>query len=344
MEPLTSPTPAPAATTTTTITPTVSRLTSLPNELILDIASHLPGRDIARFMRANHHLHTLLLPSLHATIPAAADSILIWAAHYNDLPAALLALKHNADPNVLSAANVAPLCIAARNNYIPIVDALLDNPKTTIEYPKTEWHYYLSKRPLCLVVDDGNIAMARHLLSRGALVYQKREAHPPIVSALVRRNAPMVALLLDTQSGWKSDTQSVANSNALMDAFERGEVTLEILELFVKWSSEVLEVEGEGGLFGIAKVNLKYEGYDKILEFLKHYGAPYELVEDVKEGAEAASTEPAAPANTEGNAEDVTTVVADADDLDDDDTDDDEPRVYAPPADTEGNAGDASGW
>lgn len=104
------------------------------------------------------------------------------------------------------------------------------------------------------------------------------------MSALVRRNAPMVALLLDTQSGWKSDSElSVVNSNALMDAFRRGEVTLEILELFMKWSAEMLEVEGEGGLHGIAEVNLKYEGYDKILEFLKHYGAPYKLVEDTKE-------------------------------------------------------------
>ncbi|RPB11668.1 hypothetical protein P167DRAFT_536580 [Morchella conica CCBAS932] len=281
METLTSPTPAPAPAATTT--PTVSSLTSLPNELILDIASYLPGRDIARLMRANHHLNTLLLPSLHATIPAAADSILIWAAHYNDLPAARLALKHNADPNVLSAASATPLCIAARNNYTPIVDALLENPNTTLEYPQTEWTYYLIKRPLCHVVDDGNIAMARHLLERGALVYLKREAHPPIVSALVRRNAAMVALLLDTQSGWKSDPgQSVANSNALMDAFKRGELTLEILELFMKWSAEMLEVEGEGGLFGIAQVDLKYEGYDKILEFLKHYGAPYELVGEAK--------------------------------------------------------------
>lgn len=279
MVPLTSLTSALAATTLT-----VSRLTSLPNELLLDIASYLPGRDIARLMRANRQLYTLLLPSLHATIPAIADTILIWAAHYNDLHAARLALKHNADPNTLSAASATPLCIAARNSYIPIVDALLENPNTTLEYPKNEWTYYLVKRPLCHLVDDGNIAMARYLLSRGTLVYQKREAHPPIVSALVRRNAPMVALLLDTQSGWKSDSDlSVVNSNALMDAFRRGEVTLEILELFMKWSAEMLEVEGEGGLHGIAEVNLKYEGYDKILEFLKHYGAPYKLVEDTKE-------------------------------------------------------------
>ncbi|KAI5837232.1 ankyrin repeat-containing domain protein [Morchella snyderi] len=310
MEPLTSSTPAPAATPTT---PTVSRLTSLPNELILDIASYLPGRDIARFMRATRHLHTLLLPSLHATIPAAADSILIWAAHYNDLPAALLALKHNADPNVLSAASATPLCIAARNSNIAIVDALLDNPKTTIEFPKTDSYYYLSKRPLCHLVEDGNIAMVRYLLSRGALVYQAPEAHPPIVAALVHHNAPMVALLLDTQSGWKSDPQSIVNSNALMEAIQTGDATLEILELFLKWSAEMLEVEGEHGLFGVAKVDLSYKGYDKILEFLQHYGAPYELVGGAEESAEPARTE---TANIQGNAEDATAAVADANGLD----------------------------
>lgn len=246
-------------------------LASLPNEIILEIASYLPGRDINRFMRSNRHLHILLRPALHASIPA--NDILIWGASYNDLGAVLLALKHNADINTKTHRQQTALCIAAVKGFTPIVDALLTRPNININQHPSH------RRALGDVVQKGDLEMTRHLLHAGFLVYQKRERDPPIASAVMRRDNAMIALLLDTQSGWKSDDMSQANSKTMLDAMEGGYMTVSILELLVKWSSEVLkEGDGKRGLFGRAKIDLKFKGYDKIKAFMDHYGAPYELV------------------------------------------------------------------
>lgn len=78
-------------------------LLSLPNELLLEIASYIPqdeswGLDnLSFFSRVNHHLHGLLTPILHTLIHS--QYLLVWAIENDDHYAVALALSLGADIN-----------------------------------------------------------------------------------------------------------------------------------------------------------------------------------------------------------------------------------------------------
>lgn len=112
-------------------------LLSLPPELLICIANHLPSlQDLDSLAKTSKLLYAIANPILyHHHIVHQDSSALIWAAELGKPDPCNRLLQEGANPNAQDAQNTTPLLWAARNGHKEVVSILLRSDKTDPNAP-----------------------------------------------------------------------------------------------------------------------------------------------------------------------------------------------------------------
>ena len=102
--------------------------------------------------------------------------------------------QFKAHPELITASVSDWLCYAARHDFVPMAQMLVDEFGIDVNWPRFQQSD--PDRPLCAAARHGCLNMARWLLDRGADV-NGAGGTPPLVWAAGERSVEMVQLLLD---------------------------------------------------------------------------------------------------------------------------------------------------
>lgn len=125
-------------------------LISLPNEVLLEIASNLNSdtKSLSYLLLANHRLYHLLKHLLHRL--AIEDTDLHWAASRGYVPLILLLLEKGADIDLRDEFGSTALMMAIEFDHTEAAQILLENGANARIRP----NYFWSSRPLGIALRE----------------------------------------------------------------------------------------------------------------------------------------------------------------------------------------------
>lgn len=139
-------------------------LASLPTELLLLIAEHVPNRDLCRMIRASQRLHTVLTDTLYLrNIHQRDSSGLPWSVRKNHVGAVCRFIRLNANVNTM--VDAPPLLLAVRLNNLRLVKLLVKaGAQPALKGRDLTGTYDMITTPLGAVIHLGHTSMSRILI------------------------------------------------------------------------------------------------------------------------------------------------------------------------------------
>ncbi|EYE90174.1 ankyrin repeat domain-containing protein [Aspergillus ruber CBS 135680] len=191
-----------------------------PNEIIFQIGSYLGLKHIYALLQTSHDLHDALRNLFYDRVAdyCRADELtmLEWAAQEGYLNVIRELQSRGREKTVMCGSKDVAICLAAANGHLSCIEPLIAMGAEVSQYPYN--HHVQRYSPLMWAAKNGNLAMVKLLISKGARTDTRSPQYLTALEyALIYHHGSCVRYILEKSSGAELSTylNRAARSNHL---------------------------------------------------------------------------------------------------------------------------------
>lgn len=180
-----------------------------PNEIIFQIGSYLGLKHIYALLQTSHELHNALRDLFYDRIAdyCRADELtmLEWAAQEGYLNVIQELQSRGRERVFMCGTKDIAICLAAANGHLSCIEPLIAMGAEISPYPYN--HHVQRYSPLMWAAKNGNLAMVKLLISKGAKTDTRSPQYLTALEyALIYHHGPCVRYILEKSSGAELST------------------------------------------------------------------------------------------------------------------------------------------